>query len=399
MLTKKLPQRTGLSIDLLPITHLGEIERKWRDLEARSEISFFTSWTWIGAWLRNLPKAVQPRLLLARINERWMGAGIVVPTVVIKARCVPMRAWFLHETGHPELDKITIEYNGLVIDDTLRHMLEPMMLRHLMDQGGNWDEIQFNALRSPPLPPPRRRRCQTKIKHARHPAYQVSLVDVRDTSQHTALIKQKPRYHIKRSLQSYEKQWGAAVTIQAASTLLEARTWLDELKRLHQASWSERQIEGAFSTPFFNQFHDDLIQAGFPRGEIQILAIRSGQQAIAYLYNFVWNGHVYNYQAGINYALAGGKNSPGLVAHSLAIDHNAALGHHTYDLMAGDHPYKRALTLQTVLLDWFSVRRPGLSTKAEDGVRSAARLGLTLSPHAHRLPEWIAASAPFVLPL
>lgn len=398
MLTRKSPQRTGLSIELLPISNVDEIERQWRDLEARSEISFFTSWTWIGAWLRSLPKTIQPWMLLARVHDRWMGVGIVVPTVVIKARCVPMRAWLLHETGHPELDKITIEYNGLVIDDTLRHILEPMMLRHLMDHGGGWDEIQFNALRSPPLPPPRRRHCQTKIKHARQAAYQISLVDVRDADRHVALIKQKPRYHIKRSLQAYEKDWGP-VTIEAAPTLNVALDWMEALKTLHRASWAERQIEGAFSTPFFNLFHDNLIRAAFPRGEIQILAIRSGPHVIAYLYNFVWNGHVYNYQAGIDYALAGGKNSPGLVAHSLAIDFNAALGHHTYDLMAGDHPYKRALTLQTVQLDWFSVRRPGISTKAEDGVRSAARLGWTLSAHTHRLPEWIAASAPFVLPL
>lgn len=398
MLVKNASHPAGLSIELVEMPPLDEVERHWRDLQERSDISFFTSWTWIGAWLRNLPPEVQPRLLLARLNGRWMGAGILVLSTVIKARCVPMRVWHLHETGRPDLDKITIEYNGLVIDDTVKHFLEPMMIRHLIDQGGGWDEIQFNALRRPVLPPRRRRHCQAKIKRVRQPAYQISLVDVRQAGQHTALLKQKPRYHIKRSLQSYQKEWGA-VTIEAAQSLSEALTWMEALKKLHSACWSGRRVEGAFNTPFFNQFHDDVIREGFERGEVQILAIKAGQQDIAYLYNFVWKGHVYNYQSGVNYDAAGGKNSPGLVSHTLAIDLNTALGHHTYDLMAGDHHYKRALSLQTIQLDWFSLRSPTLCTKAEDGVRLAAHIGWRLSAQTHRLPEWLAASAPLILPL
>ena len=36
-----------------------------------------------------------------------------------------MRVWRLNETGRPELDKLTIEYNGLVIDDTVKRGSNP----------------------------------------------------------------------------------------------------------------------------------------------------------------------------------------------------------------------------------------------------------------------------------
>ncbi len=394
----------SLTVDLVDLPALAELEGEWRDLEARSDISFFTSWSWVGAWLGNLPDDVRPLLLSARIGGRLMAAAILVPSLVWKARCIPVRIWRLHETGRHELDNITIEYNGLVIDETIQHVVEPLLMQYLFDHCSDWDELQFNALRRPARPP--RRLCRLrhpfgaligriKLKRTRKAAYQVSLSEVRDAGQHIQLIKQKPRYHIRRSLAAYEAL--GPVTIEAAQTIEQAQTFLERLKHFHRAYWDRKQVQCAFAHPVFNQFHDGLIQASFERGEIQLLAIKAGEHEIAYLYNFVWNGHVYNYQSGVNYADMGGKHSPGMVAHTLAIDFNAQLGHHTYDLMAGDHHYKRALTLQTVQMDWWSARRPTLSNRAEDSLRKAAMLALRMSPHTYQVPDWLAASAPVAL--
>ena len=391
----------SLTVDLVDLPVLPELEREWRDLESRSGISFFTSWSWVGTWLRNLPADVRPLLLSARVGGRLMGAGILVPSLVWKARCIPVRIWHLHETGRRELDNVTIEYNGLVIDETIQHIVEPLMMQYLMDHGTHWDELQFNALRRPAKSPRHLRRPsgpvkgRTKLKRTRKAAYQVSLREVRDAGQHIQLIKQKPRYHIRRSLAAFEAL--GPVTIEVAQTREQAHAFLERLKHFHRAYWDSKQLQGAFAHPFFNGFHDQLIDTGFERGEIQLLAIKAGEHEIAYLYNFVWNGHVYNYQSGVNYEDMGGKHSPGMVAHTLAIDFNAQLGHHTYDLMAGDHHYKRALTLQTVQMDWWSARRPTLPNQAEDSLRKAAMLALRMSPHTYQVPDWLAASAPVAL--
>ncbi|MGE5451788.1 MAG: GNAT family N-acetyltransferase [Acidobacteriota bacterium] len=389
-----------LTVDLVDLPPLAELEAAWRDLEARSEASFFTSWSWIGTWLRNLPADVQPLLLRARIDDRLMGAGILIPSVVWKARCIPIRTWRLHETGQRELDEITIEYNGLVIDASIGHLVEPMMMQYLIDHGSQWDELQFNALRRPPLPPKSHRRAgidwnQTRLKRVRRAAYQINLGDVRQAGQHVQLIKQKTRYHIRRSLSAFEA-FGPVVT-EVAQTVEQALGFLARLKHYHQAYWDGKNVQGAFSHPHFNAFHEQLIRSCFDRGEIQLVAVKAGEQEIAYLYNFVWQGHVYNYQSGVNYADMGGKNSPGLASHTLTIDLNAGLGHHTYDLMVGDHHYKRALTLQTVQLDWWSARSPTLPNRVEDSLRKAAGLALQMSAHTHRLPDWLAASAPVAL--
>lgn len=390
----------GFQIELVDLPELAQLETKWRELEARSDISFFTSWSWIGAWLRTLPSDVHPMLVRAKLNGRLMGMGILVSSIIWKAKCIPVRVWRLHETGQHDLDKITIEYNGLVIDDTVKHLVEPLMIQYLLEQGSTWDELQFNALRRPVTPPrlalrARYRGHRVKLKRTRNPAYQVCLSDVRDAGQHIKLIKQKPRYHIRRSLAAYQQI--GPVTIEKAQTLEQAQSFLERLKHFHRIHWDHKQLEGAFVHPFFNQFHDRLIASCFDRGEIQLLAVKAGELEIAYLYNFVWHGHVYNYQSGVNYDEMGGKHSPGMAAHALAIDLNAQAGHHTYDLMAGEHHYKRALTLQTVQLDWWTARRATLPIKAEDSVRKAAKLALRLSLHTHSVPEWVAASAPLAI--
>lgn len=372
----------GMEIELLDLPDLGRLELEWRDLEARSDISFFISWTWIGAWLHSLPEDIRPRLLRANLNGRVMALGVFVPTVLRKARCIPVNVWLLNETGRPELDNITIEYNGLVIDDTVKHVLEPLLLEHMMAQRGEWDELQFNALRRPLTAASRllkKSGCAAKqrVHKLRKPAYQVCLKDTRDAGQHIRLIKQKPRYHIKRSLAAYETT--GPVTVEIAQSVDQALAFLSRLKHFHGQHWADKSENGAFDHPFCNTFHDRLVRSAFNRGEIQLMAIKAGSAEIAYLYNFVWQGHVYNYQSGVNYPQMGGKYSPGMTAHSLAIDYNAAQGHHTYDLMAGDHQYKRALTLQAVQLDWWFARHTNLATHAEDGLRKAARVARYLS--------------------
>lgn len=375
-----------MEIELISLPPLAQLELEWRDLEARSDISFFTSWSWIGAWLRSLPADIQPHLLRANLHGRVMALGVVVPTVIRKARCIPIKVWLLNETGRPALDDITIEYNGLVVDDTVKHVLEPLLLEHLMSNGGTWDELQFNALRRPLASLARLSKLPGsgkthRIHKLRKPAYQVCLKDVRDAGQHIRLIKQKARYHIKRSLSMYETS--GPVTVEVAQTLDQALSFLERLKYFHRIHWANKSKQGAFNHPFFNDFHDQLIRSAFARGEIQLISVKAGSAEVAYLYNFVWQGHVYNYQSGVNYTQMGGKLSPGMTAHSLVIDYNAAQGHHTYDLMAGDHQYKRSLTLQTVQLDWWFARKPTLATQAESGLRKAARVVRRLS----KLPQ------------
>jgi CelD/BcsL family acetyltransferase involved in cellulose biosynthesis len=87
----------------------------------------------------------------------------------------------------------------------------------------------------------------------------------------------------------------------------------------------------------------------------------------------VHHGDVTVYQTGFNYSQvrSPNKESPGLLTHVMAIEHNRALGHNRYDLLAGDSEYKQALAHHSEPLWWGRVQRRRLKFSVENGLRHA----------------------------
>jgi CelD/BcsL family acetyltransferase involved in cellulose biosynthesis len=98
--------------------------------------------------------------------------------------------------------------------------------------------------------------------------------------------------------------------------------------------------------------------------------IEAGQATLGYVYNFVHQGRVYFYQSGINYGLSKHNESPGLMIHCLMMDHNARLGHTTYDMLAGGGQYKRGLTTHSEELKWVAIQQPRMKLAVERVARS-----------------------------
>ena len=106
------PRSLRVTLERLP--PLAEVERDWRDLEGRSDRSFFMSWSWMGAWLGALPSHVRPELLRVESQGRIVALGVLVGRLIRRHGVFLSRALFLNSTGDPHLDELTIEYNGLL---------------------------------------------------------------------------------------------------------------------------------------------------------------------------------------------------------------------------------------------------------------------------------------------
>jgi CelD/BcsL family acetyltransferase involved in cellulose biosynthesis len=157
-----------------------------------------------------------------------------------------------------------------------------------------------------------------------------------------------------------------------AKTLEQARDFFVELKILHQRHWQSKENPGAFGSLFANEFHETLIQTRFPYGEIQIAEFSAGPKRIGYLYNFVLEDVVTNYQTGLCYE-DNPKLKPGLVAHSLAIDHNLRQGLGTYDLLMGKQRYKRNLATHTEDMVWLALQKRRLRFQVETWVKDVRK--------------------------
>jgi CelD/BcsL family acetyltransferase involved in cellulose biosynthesis len=133
------------------------------------------------------------------------------------------------------------------------------------------------------------------------------------------------------------------------------------MKVFHIHSWERRGRPHAFRYPFFERFHRELIRAGLPKGEIQMLKISAGDRAIGYLYNFRRCKKIYAYQSGFEFSAP--HLRPGYVSHALAMQSNAARGEQIYDFLGGDNPLKRSFADDHYFISWSAFRQRRLSSE------------------------------------
>ena len=136
-----------LMFSLRPVGDFREIANVWRDLERRSNASFFLTWDWIGCWLE---QANSPGFLLSgTLDGQVVLLGIVHPALYRRHGIISSEALLLNQLGRPELDCVTIEYNGFLIDKDASSSTLPACLAFLREPGiatiigRPWDEIHL----------------------------------------------------------------------------------------------------------------------------------------------------------------------------------------------------------------------------------------------------------------
>lgn len=331
-------------------TALGE---RWRALETRSDASFFQSWSWVGS--HAAARFPDPWLLTAEEGGRIVALGLFN-----RRASWPWAAQlWLGESGRPALDMIHVEHNGLLLARDAPPGLLAMLLAWLLRRGsvvlGGVDAAHAAAAAQVPA-------VRRDLAHPAR-AHVVDLAAVRAApGGHLALLSANARQQIRRSLRRYGQ--AGPLRVDRAASLDQARAHLAALGRLHQETWTRRGQPGAFANPDFVAFHAALLEAAWPRGEIDLLRVAAqdeegGQQVLGYLYNFVWRGRVANYQSGFDYAAAASAHQkPGLTCHHLAVEMYAAEGQGIYDLLAGNDRYKSSLANGGEALHWFELLPP-----------------------------------------
>lgn len=333
---------SGLIVMLSALPPLDELAREWRALEERAQPSFFVSWSWIGPWLSTLPQQVRPQLLRAMRGERLLGLAVVVNAPI---RSLPLpfgRAAWLHATGQPMLDGITIEHNGFLVDATDAEAVQHGMLAFLVDESRPWRRMSMPLLgHTQSLAMPQANNRLEPTRQSR-PCW---IVDLRKTRAHAnghlGLLSARARASLRRTLRACEKF--GPLQVDEAEDLSTAQQYRASMLRLHERRWQALGTPSAFATPFAQRFHAALLAEAFERGEVQLLRVRAGSQDMGYLYSLVREGRVSFYQSGFDYELLDSRFSIGLATLALAIEHNAKLGHAVFDFLGGAAQYKQTL--------------------------------------------------------
>jgi CelD/BcsL family acetyltransferase involved in cellulose biosynthesis len=350
-----------LDVRLTRLEEPARLAVLWQELEARADASFFQSWLWIGAWLD--ATGARPLVLSVHEQGRLVGLGLLSERRLFRYGLLPVRQLLLSETGRHEQDRLTIEYNGVML---ARDIAPDTLARLLRALDGNWQELVLSGVPDSYAAAAEAAGLQVEFDR-RSPCYAVDLAALRISGQNWfQTLSANSRGQIRRAMRQAGRVGSLAIA--PAATVVEALGFFDEMVTLHQSRWQSKGEAGAFGTVFERNFHHHLISLGVESGRVQLVRVTAGTRVVGYLYNFVHRQQVMNYQGGFAYE-KDNRDRPGLVAHALCIGMADESGFDRYNLLAGDSRYKRSLGRCDETLIWCRVQRPRLAFSVERAAR------------------------------
>ena len=343
--------------------HWKALRPDWERLHSESETpTFFLSSTWMDAWLAVFGAGAKPFFLRFEIRNSLVGM-VLICRGQNRLGPFPIRQLHINTAGEGK-DSPMLEHNTILCKATHRDACTRALLGFL--DRLSWDELSFGGIRRADYVAIETN-CSLKQSEIWQEAPYVDLERLRSTdAPYLESVSRNSRQQIRRSMKLYQSR--GELMLQQAETLEEALIWFEELVELHEAVWRERGKAGAFASPRQRAFHEHIITNGLPRGEVQILRIRSGSETLGVLYNLCHHGHISFYQSGIRYE-EDNRLKPGLVCHALAIQRALDTGFREYDFLAATSDgarYKVSLSNANRQLGWVKLKKGSLRAMALD---------------------------------
>lgn len=347
--------------------------KEWRALHAHAgEQPFFLSPDWMSAWLADPPSDCALYAVKASCEAKPILLGVFGRRARRRPPIIGLHTVHLHEFGNSERDAIYIEYNDFLVDSDAPLQVRRDALCAILEAFPKDDFVFRNARPALTQSVEQAAIAASRLVRVvnRQPTFEIDLRNaVMSREDYFVGLSGSFGNQLRRALRGYEAR-GALTFEIAADNERKGAVWRNLLS-LHEEAWRQRGHSGAFSNPAFLRFHERLLDQSPEK--IDLAQLSCNGEAIACLYNFIFEDRVMNYQSGFRME-TDNHLKPGLLAHAFAINHYAQSGFSAYDFLAGDALYKRRFaaqreTLSTVVLE----RREGLAFHARRAARALRR--------------------------
>lgn len=379
---KAIPQaerstRQAAVINLLPSSARIEAARRWQDLERQiGNTGLTNSWPWIKTWLNHYDDTVESTFAFGTQEGQPIGAALVTQSIH-SIRGIPIPVVHLGTAGEPEQASIYVEYNRLLVAPQHLDAFALGLILTLQQQF-RWSELRLAGFVPQHADALMRAGAAAglsfKGEQRTFPAFALQQAAEGGDSDLLSTLGKNTRYHIRRSVRSFERTFGPQ-RIEWAETPGQAKAILHELIQLHQQRWQRVGSAGAFQSERVRHYHEGLIEelALWPQGSVIVMRVSYGETTIGCLFHFVdEGGHVLFYKSG--FALFEDKKlTPGLVTHALCMVECQHRGLITYDFLEGEGRYKAELANTEESLTWATAQR-GLRSWLIEKARPPFRL-------------------------
>ena len=211
--------------------------------------------------------AIFNSLLVARDHDRIVGLALMTRHRQTRRSVIASRGFYLHETGDPQFDAITMEYNGFLVQRDRSEEIIRAFLDYLVDVVTDCDEFYLSGVGTSY----EKFAADTGLTvycRRRSPCHYVDLVDLRDHEKGSfPYLSANSRSQLRRAIRFYEKR--GHLSVELPPSIDTALHFWEELIEFHQSYWRKRGQPGAFSNPFFEALHRHLIVSHFDEGKVR----------------------------------------------------------------------------------------------------------------------------------
>ena len=353
---------------------------RWNDLVARSpDCSVFQTYAWLANWWRFFGQDRALRVILAEEDGTLFG---LLPVYIERSHLLPViglrKLRLIGYGGDTAPDDL-----GLILDGERRQDALDAVIAGLESLRPEWDIAEFDDLdpKSPLIGAMQTIRPD-EVDIAEGAS--ISYVELPETfDEYLAKLSSNRRWKIRKGRKKLLESTGYRFHVVATQDELDRH--YPDLVRLHKDRWQTRAEDIGFSTEGYVEFHKSVMADMLKQDCLRLMLLISDEEAIAANYCYRWQGGFYFFQGGFAKAYEPYRIGEVLMGH--AIEQAIAEGMQVFDMLRGEHDYKKSLTDKVRTRTHLYLNQPTLRTRSYRALRAGYRTVRSLrgqnSAHDH----------------
>ncbi|MGI9451457.1 MAG: GNAT family N-acetyltransferase, partial [Geminicoccaceae bacterium] len=342
------------------------LEDRWNELVARSpDSSVFQTYTWLATWWRFFGQDRALRVILAEDDGKLFG---LLPVYIERSHLLPViglrKLRLIGYGGDTAPDDL-----GPILDGDHRQAALDALIEGLESLRPEWDIAEFDDL-DPKSPLIEAMQTLRPGEVDLAEGASISYVDLPETfDEYLAELSSNRRWKIRRGRKKLLESTGYRCHVVASKAELDRH--YPDLVRLHKDRWETRAEDIGFSTEGYVEFHRSVMADMLEQDCLRLMLLISDDGAIAANYCYRWRGNFYFFQGGFAKAYEPYRIGEVLMGH--AIEQAIAEGMQVFDMLRGEHDYKKSLTDKVRTRTHLYLNQPTLRTRSYRALRACYR--------------------------
>lgn len=317
---------------------LEALQDDWDRLLGHAEsASIFSSWEWQYHWWKHYGKHRALRVLVVRNDDKVLGILPLYVQSITFLQFLPLSVLRLVGTG----GDTSPDYIGPLLEPGIEQEACLALSEFILHKLSDWDVLNFTDMPGDlRLVKILTDMCDRNgLSYDSNPNTIIPIIRLPATWEEYLSSRHKDyRYEVRKTRRKISETHAVNFHVWESHDRLDEV--IDRLITLHQLRWQQNHKQStAFASPEYIAFHRDVIKSCFNRDWIRLYCLTLDTRIVAIYYCYRFKNEVLHFQSGFDPAFE--DYAPGHVLMGYAVEHAIKEGNKVFDLLKGQHPYKK----------------------------------------------------------